>query len=267
MAGGSASALSISRPAQASLALRPAGSLSRPRRPLSRGFETAGYPTAPLVSYYFKSKENLFVNVAEIVMASLNDEVARVLRPGGRYVLETPHRHTGPHDVSAHFDDVVGAPAGELPDLLAPVRLLAVVDRVMAAVRLGQLGLLGRADGADHGGAEVIEPLAGDQPDAAGGGVHETGLAALQGEQGVVADKQTRAVRDVVGPDDDSAVMVLDEDGGIAMYVAAEKPDGVPEENWLPIERKDMGLSPQMRIYVPDLKKYQTWKPPVAEKL
>src|SRR5262249_58692946 len=35
MAGGSASALSLSRPAQASLALRPAGSLSCPRQPLS----------------------------------------------------------------------------------------------------------------------------------------------------------------------------------------------------------------------------------------
>ena len=51
MAGGSASALSLSRPAQASLKLRPAGSLSRPRRPLSRGFSPAGYPTKPLVSY------------------------------------------------------------------------------------------------------------------------------------------------------------------------------------------------------------------------
>ena len=51
MAGGSASALSLSRPAQASLVLRPAGSLSRPRRPLSRGFSPAGYPTKPLVSY------------------------------------------------------------------------------------------------------------------------------------------------------------------------------------------------------------------------
>jgi hypothetical protein len=38
MAGGSASALSLSRPAQALLALQPAESLSRPRRPLSRGF-------------------------------------------------------------------------------------------------------------------------------------------------------------------------------------------------------------------------------------
>jgi hypothetical protein len=50
-AGGSASASSLSRPAQASLLLRPAGSLSRPRRPLSRGFRSAGYPTDLLVSY------------------------------------------------------------------------------------------------------------------------------------------------------------------------------------------------------------------------
>jgi hypothetical protein len=51
MAGGSASALSLSRPAQASLTLRPAGSLSRPRRPLSRGSSPASYPAEPLVSY------------------------------------------------------------------------------------------------------------------------------------------------------------------------------------------------------------------------
>ena len=51
MAGGSASALSLSRPAQASLTLRPAGSLSRPRRPLSRGSDPASYPAEPLVSF------------------------------------------------------------------------------------------------------------------------------------------------------------------------------------------------------------------------
>ena len=51
MAGGSASALSLSRPAQASLTLRPAGSLSRPRRPLSRGSDPSGYPTKPLASF------------------------------------------------------------------------------------------------------------------------------------------------------------------------------------------------------------------------
>ncbi len=51
LAGGSASASALSRPAQASLALRPAGSLSRLMRPLSRGFSSASYPTKPLVSY------------------------------------------------------------------------------------------------------------------------------------------------------------------------------------------------------------------------
>ena len=51
ISAGSASALWISRPAQASLALRPAGSLDRQKRPLSRGFGPSGYPSKPLVSY------------------------------------------------------------------------------------------------------------------------------------------------------------------------------------------------------------------------
>ena len=51
MAGGSASALSLSRPAQASHMLRPTGSLSRPRRPLSRGSSPSGHPAEPPVSY------------------------------------------------------------------------------------------------------------------------------------------------------------------------------------------------------------------------
>src|ERR1035437_8230604 len=51
MAGGSASALSLSRPAQASLTLRPARLLNRLKRPLSRGSSPAGHPAEPLVSY------------------------------------------------------------------------------------------------------------------------------------------------------------------------------------------------------------------------
>src|ERR1700732_2570326 len=51
MTGGSASALSLSRPAQASLTLRTTGLLHRLKRPLSRGSSPAGYPTEPLVSY------------------------------------------------------------------------------------------------------------------------------------------------------------------------------------------------------------------------
>ena len=61
--------------------------------------------------------------------------------------------------------------------------------------------------------------------------------------------------------------MELDADGGIAIYVAAEKPEGVPDENWLPIERKDLGLSLILRIYVPDLEALKSWQPPVAERL
>jgi hypothetical protein len=51
ISGGSASMISLSGPAQALLALRPVGLLNRPRRPLSRGFDPASYPTEPLVSY------------------------------------------------------------------------------------------------------------------------------------------------------------------------------------------------------------------------
>ena len=44
-----------------------------------RGIASDVNVTAPLVSYYFKSKENLYSKVAEIVMRSLEAEVARTL--------------------------------------------------------------------------------------------------------------------------------------------------------------------------------------------
>ena len=65
----------------------------------------------------------------------------------------------------------------------------------------------------------------------------------------------------------ENAGMKLDEDGGIEIHIAAEKPEGVPEENWLPIERKDLDLSPQLRVYVPDLEKMEAWEAPKAEKV
>ena len=65
----------------------------------------------------------------------------------------------------------------------------------------------------------------------------------------------------------ENAGMKLDEDGGIAIYIAAEQPEGVPEENWLPISRGDLELSGIFRIYAPDLEKMKTWSPPKAEKL
>jgi hypothetical protein len=65
----------------------------------------------------------------------------------------------------------------------------------------------------------------------------------------------------------ENAGMTFNADGGIDIYVAAEKPEGVPNENWLPITRKDENLDIILRIYVPDLEKYKTWKAPVAMKL
>jgi hypothetical protein len=64
-----------------------------------------------------------------------------------------------------------------------------------------------------------------------------------------------------------NAGMKLDPDGGIAIHIAAEKPAGAPEENWLPIERRDEDLSVIMRVYVPDLEKFREWSTPKAEKV
>ena len=65
----------------------------------------------------------------------------------------------------------------------------------------------------------------------------------------------------------ENAGMKLDENGGIEIYVAAEKPEGVPEENWLPINRKDEDMDIVLRVYELDLEKMKTWQAPRAEKL
>ncbi len=59
----------------------------------------------------------------------------------------------------------------------------------------------------------------------------------------------------------------LDAEGGIRIVIAAEQPKGVPEENWLPVNREDLELDVIMRIYAPDLERFATWTPPVARKL
>lgn len=63
----------------------------------------------------------------------------------------------------------------------------------------------------------------------------------------------------------ENAGMKLNPDGGIDIHVAVEQPNGVPEENWLPINRKDENLDIILRLYVPDLKKLKAWKVPNAE--
>lgn len=64
----------------------------------------------------------------------------------------------------------------------------------------------------------------------------------------------------------ENAGMKLNADGGIEIHVAAEQPEGVPAENWLPINRKDENLDIILRIYVPDLEKFKTWTVPKAER-
>ena len=63
----------------------------------------------------------------------------------------------------------------------------------------------------------------------------------------------------------ENAGMKLNDQGGIEIYIAAQKPEGVPEENWLPINRKDENLDVILRLYMPEFEKYKTWSPPKAE--
>ena len=58
----------------------------------------------------------------------------------------------------------------------------------------------------------------------------------------------------------ENAGMKLNAEGGIDIYVAEKLPEGVPEENWLPISRKDENMDIILRIYVPDLEKLKTWE-------
>jgi hypothetical protein len=59
--------------------------------------------------------------------------------------------------------------------------------------------------------------------------------------------------------------MQLDDDGGIDIYIAAEQPEGVPEENWLPLVRGDYEIDVILRLYNPDLDAFENWTPPKAE--
>jgi hypothetical protein len=65
----------------------------------------------------------------------------------------------------------------------------------------------------------------------------------------------------------ENAGMKLNKDGGIEIYVAAQKPKDVPEENWLPIKRKNEDMDIVMRIYAPDMEKFKSWTAPKAEKI
>ena len=51
------------------------------------------------------------------------------------------------------------------------------------------------------------------------------------------------------------------------MVKADEQPEEVPEENWLPINREDTDLDIVMRLYAPELERYENWTAPIARRL
>ncbi len=63
----------------------------------------------------------------------------------------------------------------------------------------------------------------------------------------------------------ENAGFKLDDEGGLEIFISAKKPEGVPDENWLPISRGDIELSLMYRIYVPDAERMKTWKMPQPE--
>ena len=65
----------------------------------------------------------------------------------------------------------------------------------------------------------------------------------------------------------ENAGFKLNANGGIEIYVSVKKPEGVPDENWLPINRENISIDAMFRIYSPDAEKMKTWKTPQFEKL
>jgi hypothetical protein len=58
----------------------------------------------------------------------------------------------------------------------------------------------------------------------------------------------------------ENAGFKLNDEGGIEIFISVEKPEDVPDENWLPISRDNIDLSLQYRIYAPDAEKMKTWE-------
>ena len=67
----------------------------------------------------------------------------------------------------------------------------------------------------------------------------------------------SRRSRYIVG---ENAGMHLNEEGGIEFDIAAEQPEGVPDENCLPITREDLELYAQMRMCFPDHRGVRIYK-------
>jgi hypothetical protein len=123
MAGGSASALSLSRPAQASLTLRPAGLLSRLKRPLSRGSSPSGYPAEPLVSYQINRQLSGW-NLPPLV-----------IRAFGAHCQE---RTYAPQQTSIAFDHSVGSFSNTKPIFCKPSNAVLPYSFSISLAKLGE---------------------------------------------------------------------------------------------------------------------------------
>lgn len=115
-----------------------------------RGIASEASVSAPLVSYYFKSKENLFLKVAEIVMQSLEAELAHALetpRPFYESIVAIVQAHVdlverSPAAVEFMFSMMYGPQEGQpTPDLETMYsgthhRMLSVFERGIASGEL-----------------------------------------------------------------------------------------------------------------------------------
>ena len=118
---------------------------------------------------------------------------------GGRANTVIDHRHAGAvGDLHHSRGEILGA----------------VVDGVVTAMGLGDGRLLVAADGPDDGRAKLVQPLANDQTDAAGGGMEQHGLAGFDrkrlGDQigrgeALQHHRRRLLIGDVVGQGDQSA--------------------------------------------------------------
>src|SRR3989475_364142 len=115
--------------------------------------------------------------MVEAAVGRRDAEVPRRQRPRG--LAESAHQPARPAAVERTVEGPFAAramvrrqllAAGDRARALGEV-LLAVVDDVVGAVVPGELRLFLGAHGADDRDAERLQPLAGNQADAAGGGV------------------------------------------------------------------------------------------------
>ena len=130
----SASATPLSRLAQGLLALRPAGLLDRPRRPLSRGFVPPSHPGNTLASYQFDRQFTGWILLPLVFRAFVAH--GEPVGDGGRREGCERGSEVGP----AHPGDVEGGALESLQEgVIERVEEIEAFDRLVAdAMRPGE---------------------------------------------------------------------------------------------------------------------------------